>query len=124
MFEGMMSYQATQGEKLPIQSEDIYSLLCDNQEYVTFPLYVGDGMFCFDEGMKNLQTLTIPLPPNTKVDDFEMKVTMTINQSGLIEVEVHKVKDCQYLGKMTAQLDINKLDEDILSLINHVLEFF
>ena len=40
-----------------------------------------------------------------------MEAKMTISESGLVDLDVRKVKDGSHLGKLKVTLDINKLDE-------------
>ena len=73
--------------------------------------------------MRCLKSLTIQVPPKTKKNDFEMEITMKISSSGLVEMDVKKVKDVRHLGSLPVQLEMYALDEKLNYMSRHMLQF-
>ena len=118
----IMSPLANKGVSLPHENSQIY-YLADENKNVIYSIFVGEERKTTDPGMKCLKNVTIVVPPNTKKEDFEMKCVMKISESGLINMEVTKVKGGETLGNLDVQLEIDQLDEKLPELMHHLEKF-
>ena len=95
----------------------------DNQSNAIFDIYIGESRKTTDPGMKYMGGMTIEIPPNTKVSDYEMKMIMKISEDLIVFLEVKKVKDGKHLGDLKVHVDMNQLNEKLPQMMKHIRKY-
>ena len=102
-----IDFFAIKGDYLPFELTKMFWLNNDNQNNVTYELYIGESENITSPGMKSLGKIKINIPPNTKKYDFIMEVKIKISQNKNVEIIVKKTKDRSILGKLNVSMDMN-----------------
>ena len=123
------------GQKYPIITEYPFYLSSDNQKTLRVPFYVGECELTNDPSMKKITEQKIDIPPNTKINDYEMKLLCEVKENGLIQVRVITIKDNVVLRDLnTAFLSVDtalkinknnesKMDENVDKMVLHIQNF-
>ncbi|EDR22869.1 heat shock protein 70kD, putative [Entamoeba dispar SAW760] len=122
LVDNKFSIFAPKGEPLPITYEGEYFNAYDDQRSIRNSIYKGEGRKTNEEGMELVTEVTIEgLPPGLKEGEFKMIHKVTVNKSGLVEVETVKKETGKHLEKMKAFVNLG-FDEDMIKKIQQHLE--
>ena len=90
-----------------------YTIARENQSNAFFEIYCGNGEHITDEGMMKMSELVVDVPPKVKPNGFRMKVTISVDRSGVMKVQVEKERNGWVMGLLEFSLQSNDRDEKI-----------
>ncbi|EDR28080.1 heat shock protein 70kD, putative [Entamoeba dispar SAW760] len=113
---------ARKGQQLPITFETVISYSGDDSRSIRNSIYKGEGKRINEEGMELVTSVTIEeLSPGFKKGEVKLIYKITVNRSGLVEVEIFKKDTGKLLEKMIVFVNLG-FDKDMLKKIQQHLE--